>query len=230
MRGDQEDLLASYTASADNVFIDFETVVQPGEYTGEAADEVALKFRVRSDGAWDDADLLRPESRLRPSSTTSPSASMGFVKTFDDFEAGSPVSWHPTDDVVSGVLDTPRADEISVQARPNPFNPRTGVFFSARSEVRVTVTVFNVLGQKVATLFRRGARPRPPVSCMGTREQASGPLSGPGGEWRRSGGGEGGATGVIRGSCCSLLVWYQRRRRPLRVHDAGQAASMGASA
>ena len=173
MRGDQEDLLASYTGSADNVSFDYATIMQPGEYTGEPADKVTLKFRVRSDSAWDDADCFAPShgaAQLDDITVRFDGAEI----SFDDFEAESPVSWQPTGDGISGVGDTPRAGGISVKVVPNPFNPRTEVFFSARSEARVTVAVFNVLGQKVATLFDGQAEGGRQSVVWQPRRQASG--------------------------------------------------------
>lgn len=173
MRGDQEDLLASYTGSADNVFIDHTTVLQPGEYTGAAADEVTLKFRVWSDAAWDDEDCFSPSHGAAQLDDITVRFD-GTVITFDDFEAGSPSSWQPAGDSVSGVVDTPRAGAISVHAVPNPFNPSTEVFFFGRSEARVTVTVFNVLGQKMETLFDGPATGDRQSVAWEPRKQASG--------------------------------------------------------
>lgn len=49
--------------------------------------------------------------------------------------------------------DAPAAFTVE-QNRPNPFNPDTSIRFGIPSEAMVTVEVFNVLGQKVATPFR----------------------------------------------------------------------------
>lgn len=156
-RGDQEELLAAYTGSADNLFIDHETVVRPGDYTGTASDEVALTFRVRSDAAWDDADCFVPSHGAAQLDDITVRFD-GTAVTFDDFEADSPVAWQPAPDPLSGVGDAPAAAAVLVQASPNPFNPRTAVVFAARAGAPVTVSVYNVQGQRVATLYDGLAR------------------------------------------------------------------------
>ena len=46
-----------------------------------------------------------------------------------------------------------------LQNYPNPFNPTTEIKFSVASAGRATVTLFNILGEKVATLFDDVAQP-----------------------------------------------------------------------
>ena len=58
---------------------------------------------------------------------------------------GSPAGFPPSQALANGIRLYPNY--------PNPFNPRTEVFFSARQGEQITVTVLNVRGQQVAELF-----------------------------------------------------------------------------
>jgi plastocyanin len=58
----------------------------------------------------------------------------------------------PQTGVDENSVNTPRAFELA-QNYPNPFNARTVIGYSLTQPAHVTVEVFNVLGQKVETLF-----------------------------------------------------------------------------
>lgn len=56
-------------------------------------------------------------------------------------------------DVITGVPEPALREFALKQNYPNPFNPETIVKFSVENTARATLEVYNVLGQKVATLF-----------------------------------------------------------------------------
>jgi hypothetical protein len=58
------------------------------------------------------------------------------------------------DITVTGIEDNPIVPTgyALEQSYPNPFNPTTNIVFSIPQTEKVTLTIFNLLGQKIATL------------------------------------------------------------------------------
>lgn len=67
---------------------------------------------------------------------------------FDDITIADSTGWTGVDEL-NGI--TPTEFELS-QNYPNPFNPSTTIRYAVPNESKVSITVFNLLGQEVATL------------------------------------------------------------------------------
>jgi hypothetical protein len=150
MHGETEEQLFSYTGSADNVALDFSTDILPGEFGGAFGNEVRLKFRVFSDGAWSDEDCFMISHGAAQVDDIAVYLDDVLV-SFDDFEAGSPVHWTPGD--FSGVSGIPAAEVFFVQAAPNPFNPTTRIAFNLPVRARVEIRIYDTRGRLVRELL-----------------------------------------------------------------------------
>lgn len=65
---------------------------------------------------------------------------------------------HFTTTAVEGQQNVPAVFRL-LQNYPNPFNPTTRIEFTVAKRGETSLTVYNILGQKVATLFSADARP-----------------------------------------------------------------------
>jgi hypothetical protein len=66
--------------------------------------------------------------------------------------SGSKVNIDSKSNLLSAVIPT---ENNLFQNYPNPFNPSTNINFSIKSSANVTLEIFNVLGQKVATVVNQ---------------------------------------------------------------------------
>ena len=96
-RGIAQEMLASWTGTGDStVDLDFNTVLEPGEYSGPNSDEVRLWWRVWSDGGYSDVDCMAPGHGACQIDDLSVFID-GNLITFDDFEPGSIVNWNQSE-------------------------------------------------------------------------------------------------------------------------------------
>jgi hypothetical protein len=113
-----------------------------------------LKFRV------DNPDIT--DFEVTPFTTTNPGHSLSLV--YNDLSSGKPRVAHVNPEVTGNPIDlvgaksNPEAEPPLpthynlAQNFPNPFNPSTTVAYSLKDAGRVTINIFNVLGQNVKTL------------------------------------------------------------------------------
>lgn len=152
-RGGEIENLASWTGTNEStIYLDFTTVLSPGDYSGPESDEVRLVWRVwTSDDGWDDVDCINPSHGACQIDDLSVYMD-GDLVTFDDFEPGNPVNWDPVIDLVSAVDQVPGLGQTLVTAHPNPFNPQTKISFSLPQDGRASIRAYDLSGHLVKVL------------------------------------------------------------------------------
>ena len=87
------------------VAVDVTFAVPPSSYRGAGGDEIHLRWRVTSDGAFDDSNCMYPSVGAAQVDNIAVSFDQGggpVPQTYDDFETGSPVHWIPDSDYNCG--------------------------------------------------------------------------------------------------------------------------------
>jgi hypothetical protein len=171
MRAGADDKLVEYTGTEDNIFLDFSATIQPGEYGGTFGNEVRLKFRVFSDGAWSDEDCFMLSHGGAQIDDVSVYLDDQLV-TFDDFEAGSPLNWVIGDFI--GASDVPEAEVFAAYAAPNPFNPATRIVYNLPARARVEIRIYDTQGRLVRELLAAERAAGPGAVVWDGRDDAGG--------------------------------------------------------
>jgi hypothetical protein len=86
------------------------------------------------------------------------SSTMNALATYSTDSRGTPEPASGVDFTLMSVTSTPGdqpftpTDYILEQNYPNPFNPTTNIVFNIPQTEKVTLTIYNMLGQRIATL------------------------------------------------------------------------------
>ncbi len=97
------------------------------DFTGPGNENVWIRFRLQSDSAVVKDGVYLDDPVIK-------------------------VSTSPVTAIIDGELQIPKKFSLK-QNYPNPFNPETTLEFSLPQQAKVTLTVYNLLGQKVAQLL-----------------------------------------------------------------------------
>lgn len=109
------------------VDVDLSFTVDPADYQGDNGDEIHLRWRFTSDGAFNDQDCIWPTEGAAQIDNIAVSFDQGSgpaPQTFDDFEAGSPVNWTASVPVMCGFAQVwPRLEDAGF-CRPANTTPQ----------------------------------------------------------------------------------------------------------
>jgi hypothetical protein len=151
-------VLASFTAReirGQGVRLDWRTLSEINNYG------FFVQRRLQNTTAWTDVNMQiipghgttnEPHDYTYTDRTVTPGSWQYRLRQLD-FDGTEHFSEPITVTTVTSVKEVAPIEFALKQNYPNPFNPETSIKFSVEQTGRATLEIFNLLGQKVATLF-----------------------------------------------------------------------------
>lgn len=118
-----------------------------------AGNDIIASFEADFSGAGGNSALVLASGFLNPENNND-GASFGLLVVMAD---GSTMLLDSVPTSISELADAPQEFELK-QNFPNPFNPSTQITYSLPNAATVNISVFNVVGQRVATLVNNEQR------------------------------------------------------------------------
>ncbi len=141
-------ILTVETSTYGSIDIKYNLEFDVSDYTTDEIDEITILKREDSGSAWVD---LSNETGVERTVTGGNTLIISGLTSFSQFVLASSNA---------GIINSNELDDLGIpeefklsQNYPNPFNPSTNIRFGLPKTSEVNVTVYNMLGQRVSTLY-----------------------------------------------------------------------------